>query len=163
MRAIGIRVTPSEIYYCVTEKNESEVIILSHDSIIVPQALDIPWQLAFIRTNLISLFNEYNIVLAGIRIHEGSTQNLSIKRIYFEGVIQEMLANCNVHKFFVGTLKRIGSLIEESVPNIKEFIDGNNSLIELADIPKSAKEVRESILTSVAACELAEGGVSDDK
>jgi hypothetical protein len=156
LRSIGIRVSPSEIFFCVIEKIDDELDIINIDSIIVPKALSVPDQLSFIRTNLISIFNEFKILFAGIRIHEGNTQNLSIERIYLEGVIQELLASCNVHNYFLGTLSSISALIEEKIQSIKDFINGENNLIELEDVPKSAKGKRESIITAIAAAELKE-------
>ncbi|MEI2281234.1 hypothetical protein [Paenibacillus polysaccharolyticus] len=154
MRSIGIRVSPSEVNYCVAQKDADELSILVQDKVIVPKALDIPSQLAYIRTNLNSIFIEYGIIKAGIRVHEGSTRNLNIDRIYLEGVIQELLADCSVHKYFLGRLASISKLIEEPVSEVKKFIDGESNLIPLEGIAKSAKEARESIITAVAASEL---------
>ncbi|MGV6936025.1 hypothetical protein ACWA2B_10965 [Paenibacillus sp. CMM36] len=114
MRSIGIRVSPSEVFYCITEKIEGEIEILTHDKIIIPKALEVPDQLAYVRTNLNSIFIEFSVAYAGIRIHEGNAQNVSIERIYLEGVIQELLADCSIHKYFLGTISKIASLVEES-------------------------------------------------
>ncbi|MDP9675163.1 hypothetical protein J2W97_001146 [Paenibacillus jamilae] len=156
MRSIGIRVSPSEVFYCITEKIEGEITILTHDKIIIPKALEVPDQLAYIRTNLNSIFIEFSVAYAGIRVHEGTAQNVSIERIYLEGVIQELLADCSIHKYFLGTISKIASLVEESTQKVKDFIDGDNELLNVEGVSKSAKSVRESIITAIAASELEE-------
>ncbi|MGV2886804.1 hypothetical protein Q0F98_05680 [Paenibacillus amylolyticus] len=154
MNSIGIRVSPSEVNFCVTQKINGELSIVTFDKIIIPKALDVPSQLAYVRTNLNSIFIEYNIIKAGIRVHEGNTQNLSIERIYLEGVIQELLADCTVHKYFLGKLSSIAKLIEEPVAKVKEYIEGDDTLIAYEGVTKSAKGTRESIITAFAASEL---------
>lgn len=154
MRSIGIRVSPSEVNYCITEKTDGVVSILGYDKIIIPKAWDVPSQLAYVRTNLNSIFTEFEIVKAGIRVHEGNTMNLSIERIYLEGVIQELLADCTVHRYFLGKLSSIAKLIEEPLAKVKEYVEGDDSLIEIAGVSKSAKGIRESIITALAASEL---------
>ncbi|MNW35562.1 hypothetical protein D3C74_125600 [compost metagenome] len=154
MRSIGIRVSPSEVNYCVVEKNGHDLSIVGYDKVIVPRALDIPSQLAYVRTNINSIIVEYHIVKAGIRVHEGSTQNLSIERIYLEGVIQELLADCSVHRYFLGRLSSIAKLIDEPVSEIKKYIDGEDNLLSVEGVTKSAKGVRECIITAIATSEL---------
>lgn len=154
MNSIGIRVSPSEVNYCITEKTDGGVSILGYDKIIIPKALDVPSQLAYVRTNLNSIFTEFEIVKAGIRVHEGNTKNISIERIYLEGVIQELLADCTVHKYFLGKLASIAKLIEQPLAKVKEYIEGDDTLIAIEGVTKSAKEVRESIVTAFAASEL---------
>lgn len=154
MRSIGIRVSPSEVNYCITEKIDGEIEVLGCDKVIIPKALDVPSQLAYVRTNLNSIFIENNIITAGIRVHEGNTQNLNIERIYLEGVIQELLADCTVHKYFLGKLSSISKLIDESLTKVKEYIDGDDDLIEVSGVTKSAKGARESVVTALAASEL---------
>lgn len=154
MNCIGIRVSPTEIYYCVTTKSNNEIELLTWDSLIIPKATDIPKQLAYVRTNFISIFNEFNISFAGIRVHEGNTRNLSIERIYLEGVCQELLANCSVQDYFLATLPKMSRIQKEDVSVLKGFINGENQLILIEGLAKSAKEMRESILTSVSTSEL---------
>ncbi|WP_017815235.1 hypothetical protein [Paenibacillus shenyangensis] len=154
MKAIGLRVSPNEIFYCVSEKNNENVDIVAIDSLIVPKALHTPEKLAYVRINLISLFNMYQIEYAGIRIPEGTAKNPDINRTYLEGVVQELLASCNVKMYFLGRLTSISSRLNESMESIKSFITGDNDLIEIEGLLASAKEKRESILVSLVAAEL---------
>lgn len=111
MRSIGIRVTPAIVYYSIVELNEQDNIdVISIDSIIIPEALNIPHKLSYVRTTLFSIFIEYNIKTAGIRIAEGNTQNISIFRIYLEGVIQELLADFEFDGFYLGVLSRFSKI-----------------------------------------------------
>jgi hypothetical protein len=155
LRSIGIRVAPKVVSFSICEKNENsdDVVILTIDKIIVPMALKTEKKLSYIRTTLLSIFAEYKIENAGIRITEATSMNTDIFRIYLEGVIQELLATCNIQKYFLGTLSNISRYLGESSDKIQEFIAGDDSLFGSNDIPKS-RETRESVLIALSAVNL---------
>lgn len=155
MKSIGIRVSPKTVYYCIAS-NEGDSLVLSIESLTVPRALNPPKQLAFIRTTLQSIIAEFAIELAGIRVYEGSTQNLDRFRINIEGVVQELLANSTVQQYYTGTKSTLGRLLSTDVKTITASIDGalNIPNITIKDWADYAKEERESILTALGALNL---------
>ena len=48
----------------------------------------------------------------------------------------------------------MGSVLRESVADLKGYIGGTNNLFPIEGVAKSAKEVRESILTAISTSEL---------
>ncbi|WP_258111595.1 hypothetical protein [Alicyclobacillus sp. SP_1] len=155
MKSIGIRVSPKTIYYCIATADEDS-LVLSVESLTVPRALDIPKQLAFIRTTLQSIIAEFKVELAGIRVYEGSTQNLDRFRINIEGVVQELLANSTVQRYYSGTKSTLGRLLNTDVKMITANIDGEFHLpgFSVEDWADYGKEERESILTALGALNL---------
>lgn len=156
MRSIGIRVTPKVIYFSIAEKNASnpqQIDLLTIDSLIVPKALIPPKKLNFIRTTIISILLEYGVCYAGIRITEFNSQNLDIFRLNVEGVVQEVLANSTVEKYFCGTISTIASLLGESSQDIKSYFSADLVYASLKEWDKYQKEERESIITAIAALE----------
>ncbi len=154
LRTIGIRVSPRVVFFTIAEKEENENInILTVDGVNVPKALDIPKQLTFIRTTFISILGEYGVEKAGIRIHEGNSQNISDERLNMEGVIQELLANSTVEKYFRSKMNTLAKHFGTKVAYVKASLDGKESL-EGYDIEGWAsykKEEKETILTAIAA------------
>ena len=84
--AIGIRVSPKEIYYTIFKYDEQRNLDYFNESLIIPKALDIPRKLSYIRTTLYSLICEYGITNAGLRIVEGNSNNNDPFRINVEGL-----------------------------------------------------------------------------
>jgi hypothetical protein len=153
LRSIGIRVAPKFINFTVCEKKEDgSVKIIAIEKIVVPIALKQEKKLSYIRTTLLSIFTEFKIDKAGIRITESVSMTMDIFRVYLEGVIQELLATCNIQNYFLATLNSIASYLEEQTETIKGFISGDDTLVGVT-LPKS-KETRESVLTALAAINL---------
>lgn len=153
LRSIGIRVAPKFLSFAVCEKKEDgSVEIIAIEKIVVPIALKQEKKLSYIRTTLLSIFTEYKIDKAGIRITESVSLSMDVFRVYLEGVIQELLATCNIQNYFLGTLASISRHLEEKMETIKEFISGDDALVGVV-LPKS-KETRESVLTALAAINL---------
>lgn len=158
MNCIGIRVKSStEVYFTVLDFNGSDINIKTIDSIKVPISMDMPDQLSYIRTTLFSIVNEYNIINAGLRRMEDTSQSkleYTIKRAYFEGVIQELISNCTIEKYFSGKISRIGSLLGKSAKDIKTCIDGVNNIFSINGWENYIKEERESILCALASTQI---------
>ncbi|MFT8316641.1 MAG: hypothetical protein ABF651_00040 [Sporolactobacillus sp.] len=153
MRAIGIRVKPSEVLYTVLEKKDSdEKYIFKINTLNLPQCYnnDFPRQLSFIRTTFHSIICEYNIKYAGIRTHEGNTRTFSIPRINIEGVIQELFSDSTIIHYFAGTLNSIASRLGKNVSDIKECRNGETNLFGISNWNNMTKEKRESYLAALA-------------
>lgn len=152
MIAIGIRVSPKQIYYTVLEETGSGELKYHNDKVVIPVALDLPKQLASIRTTFISIMTEFKVERAGIRLTESNARSLNIFRLNTEGVLQELIANCSVEKYFAGQIATIGSLLSLPRKEISGFFEGTTCPMEGMDNwSKFGKEQRESYVTALAA------------
>ncbi|SDC02282.1 hypothetical protein SAMN04487767_1017 [Bacillus wiedmannii] len=149
-RAIGIRVSPTEVYYTILQMDEQGTVDYVNESLIIPKALDIPRKLSYIRTSLFSLICEYGITKAGLRIVEGISQNKDPFRVNIEGVIQELLANSTVSYYFTGRLDTIGSKLGKHKSLIKECRDAKNNEFNIPGWEKFHANHRESFLVGYA-------------
>ncbi len=154
MRTIGIRVSPKCIFYCVCEKKSDQVEIVNVDKIIVPVKMDIQFQLRHIKTNVISILKEYDITKVGIRATENNARSISIPRVYMEGVIIETLADSSVQGFYIGTINKIASLLNEESKMIKQYVNNTINFKNIKGWDKFSAENRESIMTAYAAYNL---------
>lgn len=160
MKAIGIRVKSKEIIYCVVEEkkinDEIECYIHTNEKLIVPQALEMPDRLSYVRTSFESIIKEFNVDSAGIRIAEMSnTVNTSIiERMYLEGVIQELLSNCSVNHYFSGRKSKIARLLETDQKTVSSFMDGVTPLYGFSDWNGYTTEEREAIVAGFASLQL---------
>ncbi|MFW6009665.1 MAG: hypothetical protein ACOCP8_10415 [archaeon] len=153
MRGIGIRVNPNKVYFSITEKNDDLIEILNVSNLIVPKAPKTPFKLNFIRTNLFSIIQEFNIIFAGLRIAESNARTMSLERIYLEGVIQELLVNSNIENHFVGRIAEIASIINKERTDIRKCFEGEN-ILNIREWENYNREERESICTSICSCNL---------
>ncbi len=158
MNCIGIRVKPTEVYFTVLSINGNDVEIKTTDKIKIPVSMDVPDQLSYIRTTLFSIVNEYNITNAGIRRMEDNSPSNKlepiIKRAYFEGVIQELISNCIIEKYFSGKISKLGNLLGYKPNEIKACIDGENNLFCVDEWESYNSEERESILCALASSQI---------
>ena len=153
MRTIGLRVTPKIIYFCIAEREEDNVTLLVVDKIVVPLALTIPDRLSFLRILIYTIINQYEVENAIIRRLEDNAQKVDLGRANIEGVIQELISNCRVHKYKTCKLAQLGLILERKSTEVKACVDGNN-LFEIDNWDRYKKEERESILCALAASEL---------
>ncbi|MGW5983399.1 hypothetical protein ACWFOP_23855 [Bacillus mycoides] len=149
-RAIGIRVSPTEVYYTILEANEEGQLEFINESLIIPKALDVPRKLSYIRTSLYSLICEHGITKAGLRIVEGNSQNIDTFRVNIEGVIQELLANSTVNYYFTGRLDTIGSKFKKNKSIMKQCCNAQNNIFNIPRWEKLHKNHRESFLVGYA-------------
>lgn len=160
MKAIGIRAKAKDIVYCVVEEKEEEgniyCYIHANEKLIVPQALEMPDRLSYVRTSFESIIKEFGVDNAGIRIAEMSNtlNNSIIERIYLEGVIQELLSNCSVDKYFSGRKNTIARLLETDQKTITSYIDGEKALYEFEDWSNYNNDEREAIVAGFASLQL---------
>ncbi len=153
MKAMGIRVTRGEIFYCVVESTPRRVVPVDVrvDRLVVPQALDIPAQLAYIRTSLLSILTQHEVVHAGIRVVENNSQTLDRYRLNIEGVVQELLADSTVEKYFAGPKGTMARFLSVPVKDVTRVIEGADFAMVANWQQFRRREERESIVAAVAA------------
>jgi len=160
MKAIGIRARAKKIVYCVVEEKEEngEIYCYIHatEKLIVPQALKMPDRLSYIRTSFESIIKEYGVKNAGIRIAEMSNKVNSsiIERTYLEGVIQELLSNCSVNKYFSGRKNTAAKLLKTDQKTISSYMDGKTAFYGFEDWNDYSKEEREAIVIGFASLQI---------
>ena len=158
MNILGIRVAPKCIHFAIVSCDGEEVIIEVVDKIAVPVSMDIPDQLCFVRTTLFSIIKEYDIKHAGIRRMEDNMPskrlNPIITRAYFEGVIQELISNCSIEKYFSGKIRTVAKLLSQSPNSIKQTFEGENNLFEIEKWEDYTLEERECISYAIAAVDI---------
>lgn len=152
LSTIGIRVTPNMVYYSIINQEDSQFDILKVSKLIIPVALDIPGQLAFIRTSLISIITEYKISKAGLRVAEGTARinNSAIFRINLEGVIQEVFSNSTIEKYACCNIAVISGILKEDRKKIKNYMNKKETFADLDGWSKYKKEECETIVVATA-------------
>lgn len=150
-KSIGIRVTPSTLYFSIVSYENQELEIIVIDKINNPKALNIPEQLKFLRNTLCDIINEFNITNACIRITESKAQSINIPRIYIEGVIQELFASSTVVKYYVGQISSISANLGIDRADFKLFAEGKTVYNEIENWDSYSLEERESLMSSISA------------
>ncbi|UOQ47754.1 hypothetical protein MUN88_17120 [Gracilibacillus caseinilyticus] len=152
MYSIGIRVLPTKktpkIYYAVVKIDGDEFEVVRNSFLNIPVSIDVPEQLAFIRTNFLAIILEFEVTHAGLRISESIAQTPSVYRMHIEGVIQELFANSSIQKYSVLKIPQMSRLLEDK--HIKDYIEAKKIFAEDNDWKSYKQEERESILASVA-------------
>ncbi len=158
MNFLGIRVAPKCIHFAIVNCEGEEVNIEVVDKIAVPVSMDIPDQLCFVRTTLFSIIKEYDIKHAGIRRMEDNMPskklNPIITRAYFEGVIQELISNCSIEKYFSGKIQTVAKLLLQPPNSIKQLFAGEINLFEIEKWEDFTLEERECISYAIAAIDI---------
>jgi hypothetical protein len=130
MRYIGFFYSKESIYYCVGESSEESFNILSFSQLRIPKALNVPDQLSFIRANIQSIFMEYNISGAYIKLIEpyntAIARTVNQLRHYVEGVIQECISDSNLTVYGAGTLADMAKTIGWTVKDLRALIERSN-------------------------------------
>lgn len=154
IRSIGIRVTPSIVYFSVVsfEKEELEIILL--DKINIPKALSLPEQLKFLRNTLCDIINEFEITNACIRITESNAQSINITRIYIEAIIQELFASSTIVKYYVGQISSISANLGIERTAFKPFAKGEESFMGIENWQRLKLEERESLMSAISALKI---------
>lgn len=156
MFCIGLRVSPNKnspkIFYSVVNVEGNKFDIVRSSFLNIPVVLNIPEQLAFIRTNLLAIMLEYNIENAGLRVSETIAPTPSVYRYNIEGVIQELFANSTIKKYEVMRISQMSKLLEDK--DIKEYLENKKVFAEIKKWDSLKLEERESIICSVAASNL---------
>lgn len=155
MNTLGIRATPKYIYFAIVSKNHNNITLEVVDKIVIPVCMKMPDKLSFVRTTLFSIVKEYEIEYAGIRRMEDNIPskklNPIITRAYFEGVIQELISNCSIEKYFSGKIQSIAKILSQPPNTVKQLFSGDINLFDIADWEKYELEERECISYAIAA------------
>lgn len=152
--SIGIRVSPSKIFYCVVREEDDSIELVLVDKVIIPKSLNTPEQLKFVRNTFMDILRENSVVFACIRITESNARSTSIPRLYLEGVIQELLASSSVHKYYVGQISNISSKLGIERDEFKPYVAGETTFNDISIWDEIPPESRESILSSISALNL---------
>lgn len=152
--AIGIRVNPNQVYYCVVTGQFSEFEIKLLDKIITPKALEVPEQLKFLRSTLGDIINENNVTRACIRIAEPNAQSVNIPRMYMEGVIQELIASSTIEKYYVGQISSISAKLGIDRSEFKPLVSGQQIFQNIDMWGNINLEERECLMASNSALNL---------
>lgn len=132
MISMGIRVTPSTIYYAIINYKDNNFDI-SFEQLQVPKSLHEPNKLRFIRTNIQSIIMAHSVSHVGIRTAE-PIADPNISRIKIEAVIEELISNTFVHNYYSGAIKSLSSLFGVDSKLLKAgFKNQNLSCIGLPD------------------------------
>lgn len=150
-KSIGIRVTPTVVYFSIVKFENEQLEITIVDKIVNPKALLIPEQLKFLRNTLCDIINEFNVTNACIRITESNAQSINVTRIYIEGVIQELFASSTIEKYYVGQISNISSKLDIKRANFKPFAEGKESFLGIENWDKYSLEQRESLMSAISA------------
>lgn len=157
MISLGIRAKSNEILFCISEKNYKTIEIKTLEKVIVPQALEVPDRLSYIRTTFKTIIMEYEVENAGIRISENvqSVKSGTIIRMYLEGVLQELLSNCTVERYFAGRKNTIARLLNTDQESVSAYCEG---ILQFCDFDRWNEsynsQEREAIICAVASLEL---------
>lgn len=154
IKSIGIRVTPSTIFFSIVSYQNEDLEILLIDRINNPKALKLPEQLKFLRNTLCDIINENNIDNACIRVTESIAQKPSIERIYIEGVIQELFASSTIKKYYVGQISSISSKLGFDKERFKEYSQGKQNYLDIERWKTYTIEERESLMSAISAINL---------
>lgn len=147
MKCIAIRVSPSEIYYALGEINEDDELEYSLDSIVVPQFLEMPKRLSYIRNVLDSVITQQDVKYAGIRLAETNAKSSNINRLYIEAVIQEFFSSSTIESYKLFRLANIASCLSMKSSDIKGWIENKGAPEFFSEEWESiSRESRESLL-----------------
>lgn len=158
-RAIGFRVSPSEIYYSIIENKEDTYEFISISSLKIPVAIEEPQKLSFIRNTISTMLLQYKIEFAGIKLIEGnarsSINNGLIFRFNIEGVLKELLSNGQTKNCFLGLATNISSVLSVDKSKPVEMLDMIINTDDLAtdSDKKVTSDYKEAMLVAIAALE----------
>ncbi|MCY8706843.1 hypothetical protein [Bacillus phage SPbetaL6] len=158
MHSIGIRVSTKrkepkgKIFFAISKRENLKFNLIRTGDIIIPNSLEVPEQLAFIRTNLLAVFNEYNVKRAGLRVVEGSANTQISYRKNIEGVIQEVFANSEIEAYDSLLITKFARIFEVNASDIKKYINGETVFpgVKGEEWKSYPKEIRECIISSIS-------------
>ena len=158
MNTLGIRVTPSEIYYSIYNSQIKKIELKVFKR---ANYLEVPDFLKYVRYNFLDILSAKKIEIVIIKKIEFMAKNINFDRIYIEGVIQEALSSSDVTNYFIETKATFLNQIKKFQPNIKEikqilknkedFSNLVKDFVDINEIKNTNEEIREAILASVLA------------
>lgn len=149
MNSLGIRVKSCSVVIAIynTESNS----IVNVEDIKIPKALATPESLKYVRNSILDVLREFDIVNAGLRIVESTSQTLNIRRIETEGVIQEAFASSMLSAYYCGQISTITARLKISRSDFKLYVEGKKEFENVENWNNHNKEEREAILTALGA------------
>ena len=152
--SIGIRATPSIVFYAIVEEMEDSYEIKIVDKLVVPVALLAPEQLKFIRNTFLDILSEFKINLACIRVTESAAQNPNAFRIGLEAVILELFASSSIERYYAGQISNISSKLDINRDMFKLYVDNTKAYEEIDTWGEFKPESREALLAAFSAFKL---------
>lgn len=159
MKYIGIRAHHKEVFYSIIEENTEfpeGYDVVSISSIKLPQALDVPERLSYMRNLLITLINQYGISYASIRVIEGSARSGLTDDILFrvaiEGVVQELFADSSISSYMLACNAKVVSILETQSRKIEDIANDLSlkKIYKRDDGKVLSKEAQESLVVAIA-------------
>ncbi len=155
MTSLGIRANNNEIYYAVLQKTDENLYSLTSLSyLMIPVSLSFPEKLNFIRKTFKDIIFEFSVNRAGIRIAESVAQSISIERISYEAILQEVLSSSSIEKYMTGQISNISSRLGIQRDNFKKIISGEITHEIFDPEIKYNQNEKEAILVGLAALNL---------
>lgn len=145
MNTLGLRVQPKLIDICIFQKENMELFKLN-----IPQSLDLPQQLKFVRFTMLDILRQYQIEKTVIKKTEGNA-DIHLARAQLEAVVIESIASSQVKKYVLGTLSTISKLTNIPSSKIKENIKGQENDLSIPKWNEYKENQREAILCAIGA------------
>jgi hypothetical protein len=155
---IGFRVSPNEIFFTVVESTDPQDTGDYHEPqiLVVPDALEGPDLLRFMRTNLLDVLELYDADRAAVKTADHYRKRSSnTTRVHLEGVIQEAVANSRVKRYVSGATPKLAPLQNMSSDEFKDYKDGTRQFADLPDWNRLSNAERESILAAATSLTIA--------
>lgn len=149
MQTLGLRVSPKEVTFCIFNHTSDEIINI--EELRIPNALDTPERLKYLRASLLDILREYNIEKAGIKLTESNARSMSIDRIQIEGVIQETFASSSLQAYYQGPLATVASKHSINKTQLKKHIKNEDDFVRIDDWCDFSEKEREAILVAIGA------------
>ncbi|KOO13567.1 hypothetical protein AKJ18_17535 [Vibrio xuii] len=149
MKTLGLRVSPTEVTFSIYD-TESQTVV-NVEEIRVPNSLNTPEKLKYIRATLLDVLREYEVQKAGIRLTEPTARSISIDRVQIEGVIQETFASSMLLAYYQGAIATIAAKVNVPKASMKDLIAGRQIFHEFEDWGDLNDKQREAVLVAVGA------------
>lgn len=148
MRVLGVRATPKFASFIVYDTESSDVHC--SDVIRIPEIMDTPEKLKYVRNNILDILRFYNVEVAAIRVAESNSRNLNANRLYIEAVIQEAFSSSEVKKYITIRQNGIRTSLNLSAQNYKSFLKSEMTINNI-DNSSFNPETNEALLSALAA------------
>ncbi|HBV7188929.1 hypothetical protein [Klebsiella pneumoniae] len=148
MNILGVRAAPKVASFIVYDTESSKVHC--SDLIRIPETMDIPEKLKYVRNNILDILRFYNVEVAAIRVAESNSRNLNIDRLYIEAVIQEAFSSSEVKKYITIRQNGIKSSLKLSQDDYNSFLKSKKTIKDI-DNSDFNSETNEALLSALAA------------
>jgi len=149
MHTLGVRAKPTAIIIAVYDTEQRSIINV--EGIKIPNALSVPDALKYVRNNVLDILREYGIQQAGLRVVEGASQNVNVRRVEIEGVVQEAFASSDLASYFCGQIATIAAKLHIERADFKKYVKGELNFEAVENWKQHGDEEREAILTALGA------------